>query len=104
MGFLSLKGLKSPGLLDSICRYNNYNNSIGRLLDKVSEFERRGMQISHVRSVSKPLNLGRLQGNHFDLVIRDLKPYGKSQLTELQHLVKEAVENVKVNICSPVIN
>lgn len=62
------------------------------------------MQISHVRPVSEPLKLGRLQGNHFDLVIRDLKPHGKSQLTELQRLVKEAVENVKVNIGSPVFN
>lgn len=65
------------------------------LLDKVSEFERRGMQISHVHPVSEPLKLGRLQGNHFDLVIRDLKPHGKHGLTELQQLVKEAVENVK---------
>ncbi|XP_043093817.1 pseudouridylate synthase 7 homolog-like protein isoform X2 [Puntigrus tetrazona] len=66
-----------------------------RLQDQVLDFKRRGMQISHVRPVSEPLKLGRLQGNHFDLVIRDLKPHGKSQLTELQHLVKEAVENVK---------
>ncbi|XP_073694301.1 pseudouridylate synthase PUS7L [Garra rufa] len=66
-----------------------------RLLNKVSEFERRGMQISHVRSVSEPLKLGRLQGNHFDLVIRDLKPHGKRELAELQQLVKDAVENVK---------
>lgn len=54
------------------------------------------MQISHVRPVSEPLKLGRLQGNHFDLVIRDLKPHGKHGLIEL---VKEAVENVKVNMC-----
>lgn len=65
------------------------------LLDKVSEFERRGMQISRVRPVSEPLKLGRLQGNHFDLVIRDLKPHEKHGLTGLQQLVKEAVENVK---------
>ncbi|RXN19753.1 pseudouridylate synthase 7-like protein [Labeo rohita] len=65
------------------------------LLNKVSEFERRGMQISHVRSVSEPLKLGRLQGNHFDLVIRDLKPHGKRALAELHQLVKDAVENVK---------
>ncbi|XP_016396061.1 pseudouridylate synthase 7 homolog-like protein [Sinocyclocheilus rhinocerous] len=65
------------------------------LLDKVSEFERRGMQISRVCPVSEPLKLGRLQGNHFDLVIRDLKPHGKHGLTGLQQFVKEAVENVK---------
>lgn len=78
---------------------DTYKTSVGRLLDKVSEFERRGMQISHVRPVSEPLKLGRLQGNHFDLVIRDLKPHGKHGLTELQQLVKEAMENVKVNMC-----
>ncbi|XP_052435667.1 pseudouridylate synthase PUS7L [Carassius gibelio] len=66
-----------------------------RLLDKVSEFERRGMQISRVRPVSEPLKLGRLQGNHFDLVIRDLKHHDEHGLTGLQQLVKEAVENVK---------
>ncbi|KAK2892820.1 hypothetical protein Q8A67_012808 [Cirrhinus molitorella] len=65
------------------------------LLDKVSEFERRGMQISHVRSVSEPLKLGRLQGNHFDLVIKHLKPHGNRELVELQQLVKDGVENVK---------
>lgn len=62
------------------------------------------MQISHVRSVSEPLKLGRLQGNHFDLVIRDLKPHGKRALAELHQLVKDAVENVKVNIRSPVFH
>lgn len=62
------------------------------------------MQISRVHPVSEPLKLGRLQGNHFDLVIRDLKPHEKPGLTGLQQLVKEAVENVKVNTCSPALN
>ncbi|XP_056311763.1 pseudouridylate synthase PUS7L isoform X2 [Danio aesculapii] len=66
-----------------------------RLLEKGSEFERRGMQISHVRPAFEALKLGRLQGNHFELVIRDLKHHGKHGLAELPQLIEEAVENVK---------
>ncbi|KAL6473582.1 hypothetical protein MHYP_G00171430 [Metynnis hypsauchen] len=69
--------------------------SCGRLQEKASEFERRGMQLSNIHPVSEPLRLGRLQGNHFDLVIRDLKPHGKCSSSDLEVLVKEAVENVK---------
>ncbi|KAK6292399.1 hypothetical protein J4Q44_G00369830 [Coregonus suidteri] len=68
-----------------------------RLREKASEFEKRGMVLSSVRSVPEPLHLGRLQGNHFDLVVRDLRPHqGHDTLMELDSLVQEAVENVKV--------
>lgn len=73
------------------------------LKEKTAEFEKRGMRLSQVRSVSEPLRLGRLQGNHFDLVVRDLRPHGAGDAhpsgvghTRLAALVKEAVENVKV--------
>ncbi|XP_023143009.1 pseudouridylate synthase PUS7L [Amphiprion ocellaris] len=74
-----------------------------RLQEKAADFERRGMRVSQVRSVSEPLRLGRLQGNHFDLVVRDLRPHesgdalssGADVHTRLATLVKEAVENVK---------
>ncbi|XP_029968840.1 pseudouridylate synthase PUS7L [Salarias fasciatus] len=74
-----------------------------RLREKTSEFERRGMRLSQVRSVSEPLRLGRLTGNHFDLVVRNLRPHRASDThssgadvhTRLAALVKEAVENVK---------
>ncbi|XP_022058591.1 pseudouridylate synthase PUS7L [Acanthochromis polyacanthus] len=74
-----------------------------RLQEKAADFERRGMRVSQVRSVSEPLRLGRLQGNHFDLVVRDLRPHGSGDAlssaadmhTRLATLVKEAVENVK---------
>lgn len=79
---------------------------MSRLKEKTGEFERRGMRLSQVRSVSEPLRLGRLQGNHFDLVVRDLRPHGASDThscgadkhSRLVELVKEAVENVKVFI------
>ncbi|XP_060930225.1 pseudouridylate synthase PUS7L [Limanda limanda] len=74
-----------------------------RLKEKRAEFEKRGMRLTQVRSVSEPLRLGRLQGNHFDLVVRDLRPHGPSDAhtsaaerhTRLAALVKEALENVK---------
>lgn len=78
--------------------------SPSRLKEKVAEFEKRGMRLSQIRSVNEPLKLGRLRGNHFDLVVRKLRPHGASDGhlsgadgdTRLAALVKEAVENVKV--------
>uniref|UniRef100_UPI003AAE5EFF pseudouridylate synthase PUS7L-like n=1 Tax=Centroberyx gerrardi TaxID=166262 RepID=UPI003AAE5EFF len=73
------------------------------LREKTAEFEKRGMRLSQIRSVSEPLRLGRLQGNHFDLVVRDLRPHrasdthlaGPDTHTHLAALVQQAVENVK---------
>ncbi|XP_028305563.1 pseudouridylate synthase PUS7L [Gouania willdenowi] len=74
-----------------------------RLTEKTLAFERRGMRLSQVRSVSKPLRLGRLMGNHFDLVVRDVRPHRDNGThssaadahSHLSTLVREAVENVK---------
>uniref|UniRef100_A0A1A7YA25 Pseudouridylate synthase PUS7L n=1 Tax=Iconisemion striatum TaxID=60296 RepID=A0A1A7YA25_9TELE len=76
-----------------------------RLKEKTAEFEKRGMRLSQIRSVSEPLKLGRLQGNHFDLVVRNLRPHrpadkhssGTDVRTHLAALVKEAVENTQRN-------
>ncbi|TSM20251.1 Pseudouridylate synthase 7 homolog-like protein [Bagarius yarrelli] len=65
-----------------------------RLLEKACMFERKGIEVTKVHLVSEPLRLGRLTGNHFDLVIRDLNPQKCSSI-ELKNLVKEAIENVK---------
>uniref|UniRef100_W5UI22 Pseudouridylate synthase PUS7L n=1 Tax=Ictalurus punctatus TaxID=7998 RepID=W5UI22_ICTPU len=65
-----------------------------RLLEKTCVFERKGLQLSKIHPVSEPLRLGRLAGNHFDLVIRDVKPHKCSSI-DLESLVEEAVENVK---------
>lgn len=54
------------------------------------------MQLSKIQAASEPLRLGRLAGNHFALIIRDLKPH-KCSSGDLKSLVNEAVENVKVN-------
>lgn len=71
-----------------------------RLEEKRAELERRGMSLSHIRSVGEPLRLGQLRGNHFDLVVRDLRPHmhcsGTGGHNRLPALIKEAVENVEV--------
>lgn len=71
---------------------------VHRLEEKTAEFEKKGMHVSRIHSVSEPLRLGHLQGNHFDLVVRDLRPHrvGDSP-PPLAALVKEAVENVEVS-------
>nr|XP_057933667.1 pseudouridylate synthase PUS7L [Doryrhamphus excisus] len=73
-----------------------------RLMEKRAEFEKRGMRLSQIRSVAEPLTLGRLQGNHFDLVVRNVRPHavdGAHTSAEKQRhiasLVEEALENVK---------
>lgn len=73
----------------------------------MAELEKRGMRLSQIRSVNEPLRLGRLQGNHFDLVVRDLRPHrdgdaqscGTSTHACLGALIKEAIKNVKVVFC-----
>lgn len=69
-----------------------------RLKEKSVAFKKRGMRLFAVRSVSEPLKLGRLQGNHFDIVVRDVMQHVsdvKEPQTNLENLVNEAVENVK---------
>ncbi|CAG12096.1 unnamed protein product [Tetraodon nigroviridis] len=72
-----------------------------RLEEKTAEFEKRGMHVSQIHSASEPLRLGRLQGNHFDLVVRDLRPHRSADThPPLAELIKEAVENVEVALYS----
>uniref|UniRef100_A0A1A8VDS5 Pseudouridylate synthase PUS7L n=1 Tax=Nothobranchius furzeri TaxID=105023 RepID=A0A1A8VDS5_NOTFU len=76
-----------------------------RLKERTAEFQKRGMRLSQICSVSEPLKLGRLQGNHFDLVVRNLRPHRpvdkRSSATDvhahLAALVKEAVDNTQRN-------
>ncbi|XP_077450467.1 pseudouridylate synthase PUS7L-like isoform X2 [Stigmatopora argus] len=72
-----------------------------RLMEKGSEFERRGMRLSHIRPAAEPLKLGRLRGNHFDLVVRDVRSHGADKAPsaearrQLAGLVVEALQNVE---------
>ncbi|KAJ8249997.1 hypothetical protein COCON_G00232130 [Conger conger] len=67
-----------------------------RLLQRRPEFEKKGIQLSHVHPVSQPLHLGRLRGNRFQLVVRDLRPHTPDSTADLPRLVQEALDNVKV--------
>lgn len=53
------------------------------------------MNVFNIRSVDDSLRLGQLKGNHFDIVIRNLK----NQINDsanLRERILEAIENVKV--------
>ncbi|XP_035258195.1 pseudouridylate synthase 7 homolog-like protein [Anguilla anguilla] len=66
-----------------------------RLTQKSPEFEKKGIQLSHIQPVSQPLHLGRLRGNRFQLVVRDLRPHGPGSGADLPRLVREALDNVE---------
>nr|XP_023647208.1 pseudouridylate synthase 7 homolog-like protein [Paramormyrops kingsleyae] len=68
-----------------------------RLREKCPDFEKRGICLSSIHPVSQPLSLGRLWGNHFDLVVRDLRPHCTDLRSDLAQLVDEAVDNIKIN-------
>lgn len=75
-----------------------------RLKEKAVDFERRGIRLFAIRSVSEPLKLGQLQGNHFDIVIRDVKKLNNDPECDLEVTVKGAVgltTNCFVNYYGP---
>ncbi|XP_012874193.1 PREDICTED: pseudouridylate synthase 7 homolog-like protein isoform X1 [Dipodomys ordii] len=65
-----------------------------RLKSVEKEMEKKRMNVFNIRSVGNALRLGQLKGNHFDIVIRDLK----NQINDsanLRERILEAIENVK---------
>lgn len=53
------------------------------------------MNVFNIRSVDDSLRLGQLKGNHFDIIIRNLR----NQINDsanLRERILEAIENVKV--------
>ncbi|OWK17039.1 PUS7L, partial [Cervus elaphus hippelaphus] len=66
-----------------------------RLKNIEKEVEKKRMNVFNIRSVEDSLRLGQLKGNHFDIVIRNLK----NQINDsanLRERILEAIENVKV--------
>ncbi|XP_061495900.1 pseudouridylate synthase PUS7L isoform X2 [Rhineura floridana] len=58
---------------------------------------KKGVGVSNVHSVSQPLRLGQLQGNHFHVIVRDLKLQSNDCSASLKERICEAIENVKKN-------
>nr|XP_060633562.1 pseudouridylate synthase PUS7L [Anolis sagrei ordinatus] len=68
-----------------------------RLKELGSIIGKKGLGLSNVHSVSQPLRLGQLQGNHFAIIVRDLKLHSDDCYGSLKERVCEAMEKVKKN-------
>ncbi|NXC40875.1 PUS7L protein, partial [Penelope pileata] len=66
-----------------------------RLKEIESKMEKKGMRIHNVHSACQHLRLGQLKGNHFDIVVRDLKHHGHDFPVDLKDRISEAMENTK---------
>ncbi|NXN92611.1 PUS7L protein, partial [Rhinopomastus cyanomelas] len=66
-----------------------------RLKEIGSKMEKRGMRIHNVHSVCQHLRLGQLKGNHFDIVVRDLKQHSHDSSANLKERISEAMESVE---------
>ncbi|XP_074980499.1 pseudouridylate synthase PUS7L isoform X4 [Caretta caretta] len=66
-----------------------------RLKEIGSTIEKKGMKVYNIHSVCQHLRLGQLKGNHFDIIVRDLKPQSNDFSADLKERISEAIENVK---------
>ncbi|NXI54121.1 PUS7L protein, partial [Chloroceryle aenea] len=66
-----------------------------RLKEIGSKMEKRGMRIHNIHSACQHLKLGQLKGNHFDIVVRDLKHHSHDSSADLKERISEAIENVE---------
>ncbi|KAJ3612584.1 hypothetical protein NHX12_020855 [Muraenolepis orangiensis] len=68
------------------------NVSVKRLTEKAAVLERRGLRVTQVRPTGEPLRLGRLSGNHFDLVARGfVNYYGPQRFGTVQSVQSDRV-------------
>ncbi|XP_069346981.1 pseudouridylate synthase PUS7L [Eulemur rufifrons] len=65
-----------------------------RLKNIEKEIEKKRMNMFNIRSVDNSLRLGQLKGNHFDIVIRNVKNQINDSVN-LRERILEAIENVK---------
>ncbi|XP_059538600.1 pseudouridylate synthase PUS7L [Myotis daubentonii] len=65
-----------------------------RLKDIEKEIKKKRMNVFNIRSADDSLRLGQLKGNHFDIVIRNLKNQVNDS-ANLRERILEAIENVK---------
>ncbi|XP_061217172.1 pseudouridylate synthase PUS7L [Neopsephotus bourkii] len=66
-----------------------------RLKEIGSKMEKKGIRIHNVHSACQHLRLGQLKGNHFDVVVRDLKHHNHDASADLKMRISEAMENVE---------
>lgn len=66
-----------------------------RLKTIEEEIKKKRMNVFNVRSVDDSLRLGQLKGNHFEIIIRNLRNQPNDS-ANLRERVLEAIENVKV--------
>ncbi|XP_055663600.1 pseudouridylate synthase PUS7L isoform X1 [Falco peregrinus] len=66
-----------------------------RLKEIGSKMEKKGMRIHNIHSACQHLRLGQLKGNHFDIVVRDLKHHSHDSSADLKERIAEAMENVE---------
>ncbi|NXG45645.1 PUS7L protein, partial [Psilopogon haemacephalus] len=66
-----------------------------RLKDIGSKIEKKGMRIHNIHSAFQHLRLGQLKGNHFAIVVRDLKHHTHDSSADLKERISEAMENVE---------
>ncbi|NXL90661.1 PUS7L protein, partial [Alectura lathami] len=66
-----------------------------RLKEIESKMEKKGMRIHNIHSARQHLRLGQLKGNHFDIVVRDLKHHSHDSSVDLRERISEAMENVE---------
>ncbi|XP_057281578.1 pseudouridylate synthase PUS7L [Pezoporus wallicus] len=66
-----------------------------RLKEIGSKMEKKGIRIHNVHSACQHLRLGQLKGNHFDVVVRDLKHHCHDSSADLKMRISEAMENVE---------
>ncbi|EMP31903.1 Pseudouridylate synthase 7 like protein-like protein [Chelonia mydas] len=66
-----------------------------RLKEIGSTIEKKGMKVYNIHSVCQHLRLGQLKGNHFDIIVRDLKHQSNDFSADLKERISEAIENVK---------
>ncbi|XP_013802705.2 pseudouridylate synthase PUS7L isoform X1 [Apteryx mantelli] len=66
-----------------------------RLKEIGSRMAKKGIRIHNIHSTCQHLRLGHLKGNHFDIVVRDLKHHSHDSSADLKERICEAIEKVE---------
>ncbi|NWW76789.1 PUS7L protein, partial [Climacteris rufus] len=66
-----------------------------RLKEIGNKMEKKGIRIYNIRPAYQHLRLGQLKGNHFDIVVRDLRHHSHDSCADLKGRISEAMENVE---------